>query len=123
MRFLVVSVLAFSLTSFAADKSKDRAPNSTKTKSNKARLQTGTSDVFIGSLKLGGDEDCPILIVENSSESCAKFGFVDLSLQVTVMNAIKADSDFVKLSGKWGTRETGQGKKAPLFIIDFVTTE
>lgn len=123
MRFLIVSILAFSLTSFAADKPKERAPNSTKAKSNKARMQTGTPDVFIGSLKQGGNEDCPILIVENSSESCAKLGFVDLSLQISVMNAIKADSEFVKLSGKWGTRETGQGKKAPLFIIEFVTAE
>lgn len=123
MKILIVLIFAFSTISFAAEKTKPRTPNSTRGKSSKARLQTGTPDVFIGSLKNGGDEDCPVLIVENSSETCSKFGFVDLSLQTSVMNAIKSDSEFVKLSGKWGTRETGQGKKAPLFIIDFVTTE
>jgi len=100
-----------------------RAPNAARGKSTKSKLQTGTPDVFIGSLKQGGNEDCPVLIAENSSESCAKFGFVDLSLQSSILQSINEMSSVVKISGKWGTRETGQGKKAPLFIIEYVTTE
>ena len=111
--FIFTAVLISCLTSFAGPGQIGSSDE----------VKAGTPDVFIGTLKQGGDESCPLIIVENISQTCAKFGFVNLTLQNAVMSAIKADSAIVKLSGKWTTRETGEGRKATLFVIEFVTNE
>lgn len=118
----MVSVMAMMLPvlTFGATAVK---PGATSGKSLKSKTQAIVSDVLIGSLMQGGDEDCPVLVVENSSESCAKFGFVDASLQSSILKSINEMSSVVKISGKWKTRETAEGKKAALFVIEYVATE
>lgn len=83
----------------------------------------GTPESMIVSLSAGAVEECPIMVTENSATYCASFSFVDRFLQIPTLNAINSQASMVRIFGNWGKRMTESGKKAPLFIIKYVTAE